>query len=59
MSDASVEKKVERIMAVIDREGAPLPIAEWIAMLKRIEPELKSRIDAAKDDVAMVERRGR
>jgi len=47
----NVERKVERIMATIDREGeSPLPLSAWIEMLTQIRSECQSRLQAAKED---------
>lgn len=47
-----VNEKVERIMQMIDDEGAP-PLAkeDWISMLENIESQCESRREAAQEEI--------
>lgn len=44
------ENIVERIMAVVDREGEELSLSEWGETLTSIRSQIQSRIDAARED---------
>lgn len=50
-SDQQFDQKLERIMAAIDLEGLPpLPISDWLILLKEIQSECQTRIVAAQED---------
>lgn len=50
--EREVAEKVERVMKVIDDEGAPpLPKEDWISMLEEIESQCKSRREAAQEEL--------
>lgn len=47
-----IGKKVRRIMAIIDAEGAsPLPLDAWIEVLTDIRSECDERLIAAREDL--------
>lgn len=50
--EREVAEKVERVMKVIDDEGAP-PLAkeDWISMLEEIESQCASRREAAQEEI--------
>jgi hypothetical protein len=47
-----VEDSSQRIMEVIDREGAPpMPLSQWVELLEAVILECHTRIQAARDDM--------
>lgn len=45
-----VEIKTEKIMTVVDREGAAMTLEQWIELLQSIRSQCDTRIAAARED---------